>query len=91
MRYLILIACGVLSAACSSTYHPEYHPVTVTQVSQDLSYPVTVNSGPAASTTEQQRSPVVIVQPVAPAPIAAPARPPTPPQGWQNWPAVPSE
>jgi hypothetical protein len=26
-------------AACTDTYHPEYHPVTVTQFSQNVAYP----------------------------------------------------
>ena len=33
--------------ACASEYHPEYHPVTVSTVSQNLSYPVNVYQGNA--------------------------------------------
>ena len=78
MRYLVIVGAFGL-VACGNTYHPEYHPVTVTQYSQDLSYPVSVhNAGPAA-----ERSPVVIAQPVMPA-MPPPPRPPTPPANWPS-------
>jgi hypothetical protein len=32
-------------AACGNTYHPEYHPVTVTHYEHHLAYPVTVQTG----------------------------------------------
>ncbi len=32
---------------CASEYHPEYHPVSVSTVSQNLSYPVNVYEGNA--------------------------------------------
>jgi hypothetical protein len=73
-------AASLLLAACSSEYHPEYHPVVVSNFSQNLSYPVSVNNGGAAT----ERAPVYVVpgtpaQAVAVGPgpiIAAPAPPP---------------
>ena len=79
MRPLIpTFAAWLLLAACSSEYHPEYHPVVVSNFSQNLSYPVSVNNGGTAT----ERSPVYVVpasQAVAVGPgpvIAAPAPPP---------------
>jgi hypothetical protein len=54
--------------ACGNTYHPEWHPVTVSHFSQNLDYPVTVQNGGDPA----MRSPVII----APAPMPAPAPPP---------------
>lgn len=65
LRYLSLALPAAL-AACSSTYHPEYHPVT--QLSQQVTYPVIV--GPDSPRT-------VVIQP--PPPAAAPTVPPPPP------------
>ena len=53
MRCLFVIALAVTAlVGCTDTYHPEYHPVTVSTVSQNISYPVTVQSGvaPASAT-----------------------------------------
>ena len=60
MRHLIVAGlAAVVLAACTDTYHPEYHPVTVSTSSQNISYPVTVQ----AATTAQQGTPgVTIVQ-----------------------------
>ena len=70
-----LALASALAAACGNSYHPEYHPVSVNQVEQNLSYPVTVQTG-------AQPAPVVI----APAPAAggapAPMAPPRPPAGY---------
>lgn len=41
MRALIAIAVLAVSG-CASEYHPEYHPVSVSTVSQNLSYPVNI-------------------------------------------------
>ena len=55
---IILIAATFASLACESTYHPEYHPVTVTTVHQAWSggAPVVVTPAPPAQ-------PIVIEQP----------------------------
>ena len=60
-------------AACTETYHPEYHPVTVSEVSQNLNYPVVVHNSGSPS----ERSPVYVGQ--GPAPVLA-TPPPPPPQ-----------
>jgi hypothetical protein len=54
--FVIAVAAFAL-AACTSSYHPEYHPVTVSNFSQNLSYPVEVKNGGAPS----ERSPVYVV------------------------------
>jgi hypothetical protein len=63
---------------CGNEYHPEYHPVSVSEISQNLTYPVTVHQG----ITSAERGPVlvvpaapVLVQPPPP-PAAAPTMPP---------------
>jgi hypothetical protein len=85
-RLIPVFAASLMLAACSSQYHPEYHPVVVSNFSQNLSYPVSVNNGGAPT----ERSPVYVVpgvpgatapavQTVAVGPgpiIAAPAPPP---------------
>ena len=60
-------------AACGNNYHPEYHPVSVSEVSQNLSYPVVVQNGGNA----YERSPVMVV-PGAPPVLAMPPLPPPP-------------
>ncbi len=50
MRMLILVLCGAL-CACTETYHPEYHPVSVTTIHQS-------SNGPAGGT------PLVVSEPV---------------------------
>jgi len=40
-----LVVVPLALGACGNTYHPEYHPVTVTQVKQQIAYPVTVQTG----------------------------------------------
>lgn len=39
-RFIVLFAASAALAACTTTYHPEYHPVTVSHYSQSVSYPV---------------------------------------------------
>jgi hypothetical protein len=60
---LSLLLAPLALADCGNTYHPEYHPVTVTHYEQHLAYPVTVQTG-------TRPAPVV----VAPAPVRPPAR-----------------
>ena len=55
MRHIILLATLVSASACESTYHPEYHPVTVTDVHQSWNGGVTTVGGytPAYATPTQ--------------------------------------
>jgi hypothetical protein len=54
---------ALFSIACGNTYHPEYHPVTTTSISESYSNPVVVHNGGNPS----ERSPVIIEP--APGPI----------------------
>lgn len=54
---------ALFCVACGNTYHPEYHPVTTTSISESYSNPVVVHNGGAPS----ERSPVIIEP--APGPI----------------------
>jgi hypothetical protein len=65
MRRSLLLVAPLALAACTSTYHPEYHPVTVSNVA----YPVVVQS----EHTPVQIAPTPGVQA---APLAAPLTPP---------------
>lgn len=50
MRGLFILSFLIALSACTDTYHPEYHPVTVSNFSQNIAYPVNVQSGmPAPS------------------------------------------
>jgi hypothetical protein len=75
---VILVAASLALVACASTYHPEYHPVTVSNVA----YPVVVNNGGSPS----ERSPTFIVPGVPvvapPATVLAPAPAEQPPAGF---------
>jgi ABC-type uncharacterized transport system auxiliary subunit len=53
VRVLVLAACAS-PCACTQTYHPEYHPVTVTTVHQSVS---------AQAVTPAGITPVVVQQP----------------------------
>jgi hypothetical protein len=79
-RLIPAFAATLLCAACSSEYHPEYHPVVVSNFSQNLSYPVSVNNGGAPT----ERAPVYVVPGQAVAALPAPmiAQPAPPPPGF---------
>ena len=51
-RSVLLCAVSLAMAACTSTYHPEYHPITVS----NLAYPVVVNNGG----TPSERAPTYV-------------------------------
>lgn len=53
---------------CTSTYHPEYHPVTVTTVDQVTNAPVEISSGPSAS----NGAPVVVAPAHSAPPLVVP-------------------
>ena len=87
MRSLLLAAIPCASfvlVGCVDNYHPEYHPVSVSEISQNLSYPVSVHDG----MTSAERGPVFVVPAsppvmVQPAPVVVPAPAPTlPPAEW---------
>ena len=42
MRTLLLSALVVTAVACTTETHPEFHPVSVSNVSQNVSYPTTI-------------------------------------------------
>ena len=69
MRHvLILLAGSCALLACTSTYHPEYHPVTMSHYSQSVSYPTVLGSPSVPS--------VIMNVPPPPAPpTAGPAWP----------------
>jgi hypothetical protein len=50
-RFIALGLAALALGACTDTYHPEYHPVTVTNSSQNISYPVNVQSASTPSGT----------------------------------------
>jgi hypothetical protein len=70
MRLVTLALAPLALAACGNTYHPEYHPVTVTNYEQHVAYPAGEAAGARAA-------------PVFQAP--PPPRPPPPPP-WSAWP-----
>ena len=53
----LVLAAALALPACSSNYHPEYHPVTVSNFSQNIDYPVAVHTGGATTVG----SPVLVV------------------------------
>ena len=67
-HFIVLLAASGALAACSSNYHPEYHPVTVSHYSQSVSYPTVLPAGSPPSVTMN-------VAPPAPPPTAAPEWP----------------
>jgi hypothetical protein len=66
---LLLCAIGALAAAaCGNTYHPEYHPVTVTSYEQHVAYPAGAGVGAVPQTVFRPPPPQ---QPPTPAPWSA--------------------
>jgi hypothetical protein len=70
----LVLAVTLTSLACSSNYHPEYHPVTVSNFSQNIAYPLSVNGAAPAQ-------PAVVILPspqtgAVLAPSPAPEGPP---------------
>jgi hypothetical protein len=72
---LPLVFVPLALGACGNTYHPEYHPVTVTSYAQHVAYP-------AAGPTTAPPGPILHLPP--------PPQPPTP-APWSAWPAWPDE
>ncbi len=59
-----LLVLGALLGGCTSTYHPEYHPVTVTSVHQTTVAPVSVSTnGPVTVMPAPTVTPLVIPEP----------------------------
>ena len=81
---LALIPCASFAIeGCVDNYHPEYHPVSVSEISQNLSYPVAVHNGFTAA----ERGPVVVVPAsppvlVQPAPVVVQPAAPLPAGEW---------
>ena len=49
MRCFFLSGLALIAlSGCTETYHPEYHPVSVSNFSQNIAYPVNVQSGTTA-------------------------------------------
>jgi hypothetical protein len=71
------VAALLAVAACTSTYHPEYHPVTVT------SYEQNVTASPPAI-VGARGAPVAAPGPTL---VAPPPPPPYPPPPWSAWPS----
>jgi hypothetical protein len=61
----------VAFAGCSSTYHPDYHPVTVTSYEQHVTNPASGGVGMQAGTVLS----------------APPPQTPPPPPPWSAWPS----
>jgi hypothetical protein len=74
---LALVAGSLVIAGCTSTYHPEYHPVTVTSYEQHITSSAPANAGAHGGTV------------AAPGPtfVAPPPPPPYPPPPWSAWPS----
>jgi len=72
MRTAILLVLALPLLHCGNSYHPEYHPVTVTNVSQSYSSPVHVGGGgvpqPVTVMPAPQTQPPIVVGPVTPEP-----------------------
>jgi hypothetical protein len=67
-HFIVMLAASGVLAACSSTYHPEYHPVTVSHYSQSVSYPTVLPAG-------GQPSVIMNVPPPPPPPTGVPEWP----------------
>lgn len=64
MRAMVLLVSCASFAGCGNTYHPEYHPVTVTKYEQHVAYPA---SGQGVSP-----APTLIASPPPAPPTPAP-------------------
>jgi hypothetical protein len=73
---IALAASALAVAACTSTYHPEYHPVTVTRYEQH------VTSSPMNG--DARAAPVAAPGPTLVVPTPPPPYPPPP---WSAWPS----
>ena len=65
MRNVVVALCASI-VACTDTYHPEYHPVTVTTVNQSMNTPTVITTPQAATTTVVAPTgvtPIVVEQP----------------------------
>jgi hypothetical protein len=69
---LPLLLAPLAIAACGNTYHPEYHPVTLTNYEQHVAYPA---GGPGGAPP-----PSVVFR-------APPPPPPPTPAPWSAWPS----
>ena len=74
---LALVAGSLAVAACTRTYHPEYHPVTVTSYEQHVTSTVPPN------VAEHGASPGA----AGPTLVAPPPPAPYPPPPWSAWPS----
>jgi len=73
LSVLALVAASLGVAACTSTYHPDYHPVTVTSYEQHVShvgYPASGGGAAPGATLDAPPPPV-----------------PPPPPPWSAWPS----
>jgi hypothetical protein len=72
MRAIMFAAIALAAlAGCTSTYHPEYHPVTVTSYEQHVTNPPSVQGG---------TQPGALMS-------APPPPQPQPPPPWSAWPS----
>jgi hypothetical protein len=72
-----LVAAPLAVAACTSTYHPEYHPVTVTSYEQHVTSTAPARAG----------APGAAVAAPGPTLVAPPPPRPYPPPPWSAWPS----
>jgi len=73
MRTTITLLLALPLFACGNSYHPEYHPVTVTNVSQSYSSSVHVGGGggapqPVTVMPAPQTQPPIVIGPYTPEP-----------------------
>ena len=65
MRRLVTISLAMTAlCGCTNTYHPEYHPVSVSTISQNTSYPVNVQ--PVGAPMPASTTPGVVIVREAP-------------------------
>ena len=65
MRNVVVALCASI-VACTDTYHPEYHPVTVTTVNQSMNTPAVITMPQAHAATVVAPTgvtPIVVEQP----------------------------